>query len=403
MRIYLHDYAGHPFQVQLARALASRGHTVRHGYSSTNVTPHGRLGRHDDDPVEFELDAIALTRVIDKTQNSMTGLRARRRSEREYGNRVVAHLSRFKPDVVIAANTPLDALNAIQSWCGANDVPLVNWLQDLISVAAHKLLRRRIPVFGALAGRYYLAVERRILRRSDAIVVITEDFRPILRRWGISAARVTAIENWAPIDELPIRPQANSWSRTHGLDDRRVLLYSGTLGLKHNPELLLRLAERFRDDEGIRVVVITEGPGAEWLRERAAGAGLENLLLLPYQPFEFLPDVLGTAAVLLAVLEPDAGVYSVPSKVLTYLCAARPLLLAVPDENLAARIVTRIGAGVLVSPTEPESFVEAAERLLANDALRDEAGRRAREYAEETFDVVRIADRFEAVLKAVRT
>jgi glycosyltransferase involved in cell wall biosynthesis len=257
-------------------------------------------------------------------------------------------------------------------------------------------------VFGALAGRYYSALERRILRHSDAIVVITEDFRPILRRWGISMARVTAIENWAPIDDLPIRPQANAWSSAHGLDKKRVLLYSGTLGMKHNPALLLRLAERFRGDEGIRVVVITEGPGAEWLRGHVAAARLDNLLLLPYQPFEVLPDVLGAAEVLLAVLEPDAGVYSVPSKVLTYLCAGRPLLLAVPDENLAARIVARVGAGVVVSPTEPASFVDEAVGLLADEARRVESGQRARAYAEATFDLVRITDRFEGVLKSVR-
>ncbi len=29
MKILVHDYAGHPFQVQLSRALAQRGHQVR--------------------------------------------------------------------------------------------------------------------------------------------------------------------------------------------------------------------------------------------------------------------------------------------------------------------------------------------------------------------------------------
>ena len=35
MKIIVHDYAGHPFQVQLSRRLASRGHEVLHLYCAS--------------------------------------------------------------------------------------------------------------------------------------------------------------------------------------------------------------------------------------------------------------------------------------------------------------------------------------------------------------------------------
>lgn len=62
-------------------------------------------------------------------------------------------------------------------------------------------------------------------------------------------------------------------------------------------------------------------------------------MLFPFQPFEQIPQVQAAANVLIAILELDAGVFAVPSKVFTYLCAKRPLILADPLENLAARIV----------------------------------------------------------------
>ena len=43
----------------------------------------------------------------------------------------------------------------------------------------------------------------------------------------------------------------------------------------------------------------------------------------------------------------EAGAFSVPSKTLTYLCAARPILAAVPPQNAAAHLVTS-RAGALV-------------------------------------------------------
>jgi len=50
MRIHLHDFAGHPFQVQLSRRLAQRGHDVLHSHGAQVVTGRGRLDVADDDP-----------------------------------------------------------------------------------------------------------------------------------------------------------------------------------------------------------------------------------------------------------------------------------------------------------------------------------------------------------------
>ena len=399
MRIYVHDYAGHPFQVQLSRALARRGHTVRHGYSATNLTPQGALARRDGDPDGFEPDPLVLARPVDKRARSLRGLVERRRAEADYGRLLVEAVDVFAPDVVLTANTALDSLSRLMGWARSTQTPVVNWLQDILSIGTDRVLRAKVPMLGALVGRRYLSLERRLLGEAAAVVVITDDFRPLLHGWGLADEAIHTIENWAPLDEMPPRPRDNAWAERHGLVGRRVLLYAGTLGLKHNPALLLGVAEALRDDPDARVVVVSEGAGADWLTEHAAEAGLDNLVVLPFQPFADLPDVLGAADVLAAILEPDAGVFSVPSKVLSYLCAARPVLLAIPPENLAAQIVTREDAGVVVPPTDAAGFAREAKNLLADADQRDRLAAHARAYAERAFDIDTIADRFEAVLR----
>ena len=149
------------------------------------------------------------------------------------------------------------------------------------------------------------------------------------------------------------------------------------------------------------LVVVSEGLGADWLRER--GSDLPTLVQLPFQPFDRLADVIGTADIVIAILEPEAGVFSVPSKVLTYLAAGRAVIGAIPAENLAARLITQNGAGIVVSPLDPGALAAACLDLLAQEDDRREMGRRARAYAESAFDISRIADRFEAVLLAAKS
>jgi colanic acid biosynthesis glycosyl transferase WcaI len=58
MRILLHDNSGHPFQVQLARELARRGHVVRHLFNARFQTPRGSLTQLPGDPTTFEVASI---------------------------------------------------------------------------------------------------------------------------------------------------------------------------------------------------------------------------------------------------------------------------------------------------------------------------------------------------------
>ena len=391
MRIVVHDYAGHPFQVQLSRALARRGHEVLHLYSSSIVTPQGAMVKGPADPEGFRVQPLVLSQKIDRGK-----FFSRRKLEIEHGRLAVEAIKAFGPEVVLSANTPLEAQSQILKESKAKSRRFVYWVQDLIGPAAKRLLPERVPVVGGWIGSIYDGLEQRMLAASDQAVVISEDFRPLI---PLSSDRVRVIENWAPLEEVPVNEKVNPWSTKHGLDARFVYLYSGTLGMKHNPELLIQLAKRVAEIPEHVMVVASEGASIDWLRERANELGITNLVLLPFQPFADLPAMLASADVLVAILEPDAGVFSVPSKVLTYHCAGRPMLLAVPLENLSAKIVQTNQTGIVVSPADKEGFIEGAVRLASDPEARRTMGANARKYAERAFAIDSITDQFETVLK----
>ena len=393
MRILVHDYAGHPFQVQLSRELARRGHEVLHLYCSSTHTPRGDLARRAGDPQSFDVRAIALAQTIPK--HSFV---RRYRMESQYSRALIAECERFRPDVVLSANTPSVPEYRLAKWCDRRSVRLVFWVQDIYGLAAYRLLRRKLPVIGQLVGHYFLALDRSSARRSDAVVVITEDFRPLFTKWGIDASRIHVIHNWAPLESMPMRPRDNAWAREHGLGDGVRFVYSGTLSMKTNPAALLELARMLDRDSLGELIVVSEGPPVEWLVEQAAREGIRSLRRMSFQPFDVLPDVLGSADVLLAILDADAGVFAVPSKVLSYFCAGRPVLLAVPGENLASKMVVDVGAGLVVEPGDVEGFCAAARVSSSRQSFADQFGQAGRRYAETHFDIRRIGDQFEALL-----
>lgn len=388
LKVLVHDFAGHPFQVDLSRALASRGHEVLHVYCKTYTSGKGKF--EADDP---RLSVVGLSVGDEFARYSPV---RRVRQEIAYGRKFTKLAADFRPDIVLACNVPLVALRVTARWLGRNNVPWVFWLQDLYSRAVTATAEDRAGVAGKALGTAFESLERSLLQKASHVVTITDDFAETLEGWGVTADDRTVIENWAPLEDIPLRPQENDWRREQGLGDRFTYLYTGTLGLKHRPELLYELAAQCVDDAD--VVVISEGMGEARLRELQSEKPLPNLKLLPFQPFDRYPEVIASADVLVALLEPSAGQFSVPSKVLSYLCAGRAVLGAIPPQNLAARTVERAGAGLVVSPTDEEAFLLAAKRLRTEDVQREEAGRRARAYAEATFDTGVIADRFSDVI-----
>jgi len=392
MRIVVHDYGGYTFTAQLARELAGRGHDVLYLHAGFR-TPKADMRALPSDPPTLRMEGVELGQAF--RGGASLG---RLVQERRYGGAVVQQVLAHDPQVVISANCPLDAQATIQRATQRHGAAFVFWVQDIYAFAVGRLLARRSRLAGRLIGARYARMERRILRASDAVVAITDDFLPVLRDWSVPAERTTVVENWAPLDEVPPLAKSNAWSREHGLADERVLLYAGTLGRKHDPKLLLALATRLPD---ARVVVVAEGVGTEWLRQH--GADARNLVLLPLQPPARVAEVLASADVLIALLEHDAGAFSVPSKVLTYLSAGRPILGAIPAENLAARTVVDAGAGRVVDPADVEGFVGAARSLLDDPDARTSAADAARAYAVGSFAIGPITDRFEGILRdAVR-
>ena len=121
--LYLNDYAGHPFQVQLARELARRDWRVTHAFCSSNATPHGDLTPGSDGAV---IVPISAGNAFEKH-----GVARRTMGEIRYGLRSARELLRDRADVALFANMPvLSLLFALAAAKLARSRTVV-WVQDV--------------------------------------------------------------------------------------------------------------------------------------------------------------------------------------------------------------------------------------------------------------------------------
>ncbi|MFE9357519.1 glycosyltransferase family 4 protein [Streptomyces olivaceoviridis] len=390
MRILVHDYSGHPFQAQLSRELARRGHQVVHSTCTAYVSGKGDLAA--------PAAGLRFATIGDGVRLRKEAYFRRLGQETRLGLELARQVRREQPDVALLSNLPIPVLVVTAAVLKRLRIPWVLWHQDVTAVALESFAAADVAKSMGLAAKVFGAGEKWSARQAAAIVVIADSFVRVHERWG-TAGKVTVIPNWAPLDEIVPVARTNGWSAEHGLHGVRTVLYSGTLGLKHNPALLVRLAERLREQGSpVRLVVVNDGPAVPVLRDAAAARGVD-LTLLPFQPYERLPEVLGTGDVLVVLLGPEAGQFSVPSKTLSYLCAGRPVLGLMPADNLAARLLRQAGSAVF--PPEESALEGAAtwvREVLSDPARAERLGKESRALAEREFALEGCASRFEDIL-----
>jgi colanic acid biosynthesis glycosyl transferase WcaI len=303
-----------------------------------------------------------------------------------------------RPDVLVCYSPPLPL--GLSAWALARawGVPWVLQLEDLHpdAVIAAGLLRNRLAIAG-LRG-----LERFLYRGATHVSVIAETFRSALLECGVPPEKLSVIPVWADPERVPPLPRENAFREAHGLSGKFVVLYSGNLGHTSCLEQVLEAASLLRDEPRLRLVIVGEGVKRPALLAAARARGLGGVLFLEYQPREAFAEMLAAADVGLVTLQPAAARSSLPSKTFNVMSSARPLLVVAPPDCELARLVERVGCGVIAPPGPAPAIAEALRRLLAmSEAEREAMGWRGRDELLARYSRERCAAQHLALLDRV--
>jgi glycosyltransferase involved in cell wall biosynthesis len=320
--------------------------------------------------------------------------------ELKFGSVLRSDIKAFNPDVIILCNSP------ILSVCVAG-IPLkfrnryVYWHQDIFSVAMKPELESKFgKTLGGLIHRIFEGAEKQILKRSGYVIPIGNAFVERYKLWNLADLAFEVIPNWAPIDEIFPVERENYWSARQSLQPYlRRIIYSGTLGRKHNP-LILNSLINYTNSAGCEsaMIVVSEGEGADLLAE--VTAGIAHFSILPFQPSEDVSAMLSAADVAIVILEPEASLFSIPSKVLSYFSAGKPVVGLMSPDNDAAQAILTVG-GAVFAPTDFGSKEAASWIASQSDEQLSAIGKSARNYAETNFRIDAKVERFNWVIRQV--
>jgi colanic acid biosynthesis glycosyl transferase WcaI len=288
-----------------------------------------------------------------------------------------------RPDLIISDGPPL--MGPLISWIIAkkHKASLVTVVHDFPVDAA-----RDMGLLSNLLIRPLLAFELFTYRISHHVIVLSEKFRQIMiQEKQVPEGIVSVIPVW--LDGKDIQPTChyNSWRREMGIGlEKFVVLYAGTIGLVSGVDVVIKAANRLKNYPDILFLMVGAGQAKELMEAEARNCGLQNVRFLPFQPRERLSEVQATGDISLVTLAKGRGKTSVPSKVLGYMAAARPVIASVDEDCDTAELIQKAECGLVVPPGQGEKLAEAVLYYYQYPKARKLAGLSGRQYFLKHFE-----------------
>lgn len=267
-------------------------------------------------------------------------------------------------------------------------MPLIKWLKrkptiyNVQDIFPDSLVGTGLTHEGSLIWKIGRMVEKITYRYADKIIVISEDFKKNIMAKGVPEDKIVVVYNWVDQNKVVDVPrEENKLFDAYGLERSKFYItYNGNIGLTQNMDMLLDVAKELQEEyEDIHFVLVGNGAYLDEVKRKVADQQLDNVHLLPFQPYEDISHVFSLGDASLVISKPGVGANSVPSKTWSIMSASRPVL-ANFDENELKTIIENNHCGIFTKAGDKDAFKESILTLYNHRELCKEYGHNGRKF-----------------------
>lgn len=299
-------------------------------------------------------------------------------------------------DIVMGTTPPI--FQAVSAWIVAalRNRPLLLEVRDLWPEFAIGMGVLRNPLLIWLSRR----LENFLYRRASHILVNSPAYRDYVITKGVPRNKVTLICNGVNPDMFDPDARGESVRRKWNSQGSFVATYAGALGAANDIATLLRAADRLRDHQEIRFILVGDGKEKQNLEAQARKMELPNVIFAGAHSKSEMPGILAASDVCVAILQ-NIPMFKTtyPNKVFDYMAAGRPIVLAI--DGVIRDVIEKSGGGIFVPPGDDETLAHSILQLSIDRDKAAAMGAAARRYVMKYFNRNDQAEQFALLLGRV--
>ena len=203
---------------------------------------------------------------------------------------------------------------------------------------------------------------------ASEVITISSVMKKVIAR-SVEEDKIKVIFPWVDTSFIkPLKKNENWFVEKHGLINKKVILYSGNMGLTHDLMTLMESAKELKKIENnFHFLFIGGGTQKESLQNFKEKHDLTNVSFLPYQEPEVLPFSFASADFGIVSLGSGAEALSVPSKTF-YLLSAGAVIVAITESGSEIEsLINENNCGLSIQPKDNNKLIQ----FLLNSEEKD--------------------------------
>ena len=291
-----------------------------------------------------------------------------------------------KYDAVYVNSWPIFAIGFVGLACKIRGFKVVSAVQDLYpeSLVAQKRIRK-----GGLVYRSLFLLDKMSVRLMNKLLVISPSFKSAyVNGRGMEDDNVILFNNWMNLSSfkgIDVKDARILLAEDYGVDlgEEFVTVYGGNIGIASG---IYEFVERWSklNNSGI-FLLAGAGSELEKIRKFIKENNLEsNFRILSPWPDGASEAVLSSADILALPIAEGQESASVPSKMISYMYCARPILMLTDNYSLPAQVLKDSSAGFIVDHSEDLQLAYNQITALSEDELIG-LGKSGKNYAKENY------------------
>ena len=198
--------------------------------------------------------------------------------------------------------------------------------------------------------KFWKFLNVRVYNNATKIVSIGRDMTKIIidEMQIKDKSKIHVIHNWSDKETVyPVDKTRNNFIINNQLQNKKILLYSGTLGSTHNVEQILVAADELKQYPQIIFLFIGGGAKVELVKKYISNSNCSNVKYLPFQPIELISQTLSSASLSFVCLDSSFTGLSVPSKSYGILAAGVPIIGLMSSNSEISMMIEENNCGIV--------------------------------------------------------
>ncbi|MGP4079202.1 glycosyltransferase family 4 protein [Pseudalkalibacillus sp. R45] len=289
---------------------------------------------------------------------------------------------------------------------------LVAWVKKQFNCPAYLMLKDIFPQNAVDLGiikknglfhHFFKSKEKKLLQTADYIGCMSNaNLQYVLdhNSW-INSSKVEIFPNTKKMTDS-INANEFSMREQFGIPKEScVFLFGGNMGRPQYIDLLCKVIEECKNEKDMYFLFIGRGTDRYKLEQTIKEKDIYNALVIENLPRTEYEQITKECDVGLIVLDPRFSIPNYPSRILSYLEYAKPVLAVTDKVTDLKELIEEADCGEWVWSGDLKAFINKAKELSMSKRL-NLMGSNGRKYLEDNFNVNRSVEILESHFKKVR-